>query len=218
MPITATHLTDGTATGTSVNTASISPPANNLILLTVAVNAGSPPNVATATGASITWVQVLTYVRTGTNNKRVTVLRALSSSPGSGVINIDFGGESQTAYWSIDQFSGINTSGTNGSGAIVQTASQNADFSVSPSTVTLSAFSNSGNMAYGGIQGNVSNIVVGSGFTVLASRTEASNNFQTEYKLNDNTVDWTFTTAATTGVEFGVEIKVAGSAAFAFFM
>lgn len=89
----------------------------------------------------------------------------------------------------LDEFSNVDTTGTNGSSAVVQSANNfvNTDVAL---TVTLSAFSNSNNATYGGFAnwgGDPLN--TGSGFTQVSKDTSVDT-VLTEFKnTNDTTVD-----------------------------
>ena len=128
MAVSATNLTAGNDAGvggTSFTTASISPSSNTLIQASVITRtSANDPNHATITGNGLTWVEVLSvnFDNSG-SQKRLTVLRALGTAS-AGTCVIDFAAQSQTdCVWVIDQLATTDTSGTNGSGAIVQTAS-----------------------------------------------------------------------------------------------
>lgn len=151
--ITVTHRTSAGSTtdGTSFTTASHTPTANALQLLWVeshnASNLNGPPTV---TGNSLTWVQVATVAFT-TAVRRLTLFRALGAAPGTGVSTIDFGADAQTScVWTLVQFAGVDVSGTNGSGAIVQSGTD-ANASGTAVGVALAALENSKNVHAAGV-------------------------------------------------------------------
>lgn len=199
---TPTTLTNGQdIDGTSAAaTASVSPTGNRLELLTVTSRTGisTEPNEPTITGNGLTWVKVdgVYWDTTSGSRKKTTVFRAMGASPSAGTIAIDFGGQAQTdVIWSLVEFDGVDTSGTNGSGAIVQTAT-NSDGSATVSTITatLAAFSSVNNATFGafGYSSASNNMTVGSGFTESSDDWTTGNQTEnfTEYKLsNDTTVD-----------------------------
>lgn len=224
MAISASNITTGSdvVAGSSTTTASVSPASNNLILLTVTQRTGitANPNQPTATGNGLTWVVVNSVVfdTTSSSRRRVTVLRAMGASPSSGAITIDCGGQTQTGIdWSVDQFSGVDTTGTNGSGAIVQSAT-NFDASGTASTlsVTLAAFSSTNNATFGGWgQGNPASTTAtaGSGFTLLGDETTDVTDCKltTEWKsTNDTGVDISYSQAGEIG---GVAIEIKATVA-----
>lgn len=220
-PISATNLTfggdtDGNSTAT---TASVSPSSNNLLLLTVSSRTGITvdPNQPTVTGNSLTWVAInsVVYDTTGASRRRETVFRALGSSPTSGAISIDFGGQNQTnVIWNLDQISGMDTSGTNGSGAIVQSATNKDETGVLTSlTVTLSAFSSANNVAYGSFSTDTTTtFTAGTGFTIL-KQLQSSTDMATASEINtgnDTSVDINFDAAGGVG-GIALEIKAAAT-------
>lgn len=213
--------TDGNSTAT---TASITPSANQLILISVSArtNVTADTNEPTITGNGLTWVLVNSRIwdTTGASRKRVSVFRAMGSSPSTGAITIDYGGQNQTnIVWTVDQFSGVDTSGTNGSGAIVQSAT-NKDETVTTGTltVTLGAFSSTNNATFGAFTSAGANTNVftpGSGFSIMsmASTTSGGSEIEiaTEYKsTNDTSVDSTWSINSELG-GVAVEIKSAVS-------
>jgi hypothetical protein len=219
MAVTATHLTtaqNGSA-ATSYTTASISPTANRLVLVAVGhqVSSGTV-NTPTISGAGMTWTQVATKISSKGTLRRLTVFRALSASPGSGALTIDLGGQSQIRCgWSIAEFDGIDTGGTNGADAIVQSASNDVTDNASTTslTVTLSAFSHVDNATYGAIRfggsSNTDALTFGSGFTQLGI-INGSASYQSQFKAsNDTTVDWTYNNTAWYNQGIAIELKAA---------
>lgn len=117
-------LTSGSQTtpdATSFVTAAVSPSANRPEYAIIQTAAGAGPVAPTATGAGLTWVQERTVTF---STRRITVLRALGT-PTPGAVTFDFGVQTQTsAIWQIVECTNADTSGTNGSGATAQSASQ----------------------------------------------------------------------------------------------
>lgn len=215
MAVVGSNLTNGTgSSASSFNTASITPGANNLILLTVVSGDISTPNVPTATGNSLTWVQVNTQgYGSGSGARVVTVLRAMGASPTNGVVTISFAGQSQAeCRWSVDQFTGTDVSGTNGSGAIVQSQVNSA--TASSLTVTLSALGNANNASFGAFGGDGENgAAKGTNYTLLATNGNGANllHMLTEYRApGDTTPNWSpGASSITAGI--GIEIKAAST-------
>lgn len=217
--ITRTTLTNGNQNGTltSVDTASVSPSANKLQLLSFSVRNGSnvTPTISSVTGCNLTWelVDSIAFDTSASSLRKLFVYRALGSSPTTGAITIDLGGTDTDVTWSLEEFTGMDTSGTNGSGAIVQsTTNKDEAGSASSLTVTLGAFSSEANATFGvfGTGNDTDGHVVGSGFTLAGNSPGAGVNglsTTTEFRLdNDTSVDMTLTS----GVQFGgiaIEIK-----------
>ena len=221
--VSGTNLTSGgnenDPTGqTSFTTGSVSPTSNNLVLASFAVRHTATSLSPAVSGCGLTWVQVALVRYDNTSTYRtLAVFRALGASPTSGALTISFGANSVTAWtYSIDQFSGIDTSGTNGSGAIVQAVTNYWNpTSSSPVTVTLSAFGSSTNATYGVFSehGFVSSIGTGTGFSSLSSNVTsyASSYYliqSTEWKNSaDTTVDMTLNYTGSEVGGIGIEIK-----------
>lgn len=215
MAITFTNITTaGNGTGaTSYTTASGSPGASRLQLLLVgSQTAAATVNIPTVTGAGLTWVQVATSIDSG-NQRRATLFRAMGT-PSAGALTIDFAGQSQVRCgWSWSEASGVDTSGTNGSGAIVQSATAKNDGGSSTGiTVTLGAFSSTANATYGCIRFGTTTaqtVTPGSGFNEIGEAPSGSFiSYQSQYNLsNDTSVDWTWGAEATFTEAIAAEIK-----------
>ena len=220
MAIAATKLTSGQDSdgGNTATTASVTPTANNLLLLTVTskINTSTEPNDATATGNGLTWEKVnSSYHDTGgTSRKKTTLLRSMGASPSAGAITIAFGGENQdNITWSLSELSGVDTSGTNGSGAIVQSANNKQETGGTSLTVTLAAFSSTSNATWGSFgSGGGSGVVMtaGTGFTLIDQVNSGTTHSQgTEFRVdNDTTVNITTDIGTSIG-GIAVEVKAA---------
>lgn len=221
MAITASNLTSGSYTAgahSTFTTASVSPSANRLLLLAVSAAPRDAGRTATPTvsGCGLTWALVREHeyvvAQGGAAYRYINVYRAMGTAPTSGTLTIDFVGEiQQNGNWSVDEFTGAETTGANGSGAIVQSATALGNV-VSSLTVTLSAFAHVDNAAYGVFSHTVAEATTpGSGFTELSDVTSAGTaiGHQTEWKAtSDNTVDASWSTASRCG-GVGIEIKAA---------
>jgi len=217
--ITHTLLTSGNSkTNQKVcTTASISPAANALV--TVAVmghNTTAAAPSPTISGGMAAWTQVATVTFDGVNtaHKRLTIFRALSATPGSGPVKITFTTTQSNCQWIVAQWNGVETSGTNGSGAIVQAGTARGD-NVTGRTVTLAAFADPKDAAYGvfGIRRSTTGIAPGSGFTETAERPSGEtplSDLEAERSANDNTINATWPQANAGAL--GLEIR-AGTAA-----
>lgn len=123
MAITHANLTRGNSDtdASSYTTASVTPGADRLILLSVAseVSSGNV-NEPTISGNGLTWVLVRSTREIGSSTQQVHLFRAIGGSPSSGAITIDFGGQTQLrCSWSVDEFDGVLTTG-GGADAIAQ--------------------------------------------------------------------------------------------------
>lgn len=108
-------VTGTTASGTSITLPSWTPGSDELILVAVALRDETiSPSVS---GNSLTFVQVRDVDNVQGQNG-VTVFRALGASPSTGSITVTLSGNSLPAVAVASRFSGVDTSGTNGSGAV----------------------------------------------------------------------------------------------------
>jgi len=220
-PATITHtlLTAGkdTVNQKIYTTASISPAPNTLITLAVLGHRG--PTAATSPtvtgGGMAAWEEVatVTFDTISVPQKRLTIYRAMSASPGSGPLTISFASTVSNALWIVSQWNGVDPTGVNGAGAIVQTGSARADAGTGL-TVTLAPFAHANNVAYGvfGVKKNVLSVTPGAGFTEISeqpSGESTTSDLQAEWRTNDNTIDASW--ATTKAGALGVEIKAANT-------
>jgi hypothetical protein len=193
-------------------TATISPVANRLVTVAVLNHRTPAANSPSLSGGGMTsWNVVATvdFDTIGGALRRLTIFRAMSASPGSGPITITFVGSVSNVQWIVSQWDGVETSGVNGAGAIGQTGSNRTNGS-NGLTVTLGAFGNASNVAYGvfGVNKNVVAITPGAGFTKISEQPSGENtpgDLLAEWAVNDNTIDATW--ANLKGGALGVEIK-----------
>jgi hypothetical protein len=184
MAITGTSLTTGFSDtdATSWLTASITPGANRLILAAVATQRTASATAAvTITGCGLSWVSVATttYNTIATPRGRVTLLRAMGASPTTGQLTIATGATSHDcALWDIAEFDGVDTGGTDGSAAVVQTDTNRGTGGGFGAVLgALLAFGDAANgtYAFGAMDQNLSGTPsAGSGYTALGNTTNVS--------------------------------------------
>ena len=213
MAITNASLTSGTNTtdATSFTTASITPTANQLVIATV-VNTAATAGTPTLSGNGLTWVQIDTQL-VAASGVRTTMFRTMGASPSSGAVTIDFGADTQTGCaWAIDAFAGIDTSGTNGSGAVVQSAKGAVD--ATSITVTLAAFGSTDNgAAFGMGRGRAEASTFDTGWTEIVDTTYSTPNtaIETQWRADNDTTagaSW-----VTSGKAAGIAIEIKAAAA-----
>jgi hypothetical protein len=227
VPAQAAILCDNLASGTngsdtnatSYNTDSVTLPANNLVLLLVQSKTSSgTANTPTATSTGATW-QAVNNQNDGATRK-ASVLRTLVGSNQTGAVTIDFGGQTQqNAHWVIVVCSGVDTTGTHGSGAVVTSnvatgASEGSD----SYTHTCTAFSSSDNRPVVGVGTNAStSSTAESGWEELAENnsSDSGSSGGIAGTWRSDASDTSLTTdraAAWTGYSICVEVKVAPAA------
>lgn len=114
----ATSFDDANASGYTIP--SFSWGANDLILCGILSAKSSTPDIPTSlTTTGLTWVRItgVAYDLAGTQ-RRLDVYRAMSGSGSSGTIAVAYPATAVGIMWSIVTLAGVDTSGTNGSGAI----------------------------------------------------------------------------------------------------
>lgn len=202
---------------TSFVTSSITPVADRLYIATIhsGLRTTTDPNTPTLTGCGLTWVQIDTILPddASSSRSRITMFRAMGSSPTAGALTTDHGGQTQDRCTvTVDEFIGVDTSGTNGSGAVVQSAKNRVTGGTSL-TVTLAAFGSSSNATYGafGIS-YTSTDTVGTGFTELSNAIDAASDYKTMTEFrndNDTSVDMSFAVTLEDVGAIAIEIRAA---------
>lgn len=209
---------NSTTNDTSYATASITPSANALVLLATlasrnTADACTDNDVSSVSGNGLTWVKIdnQCFSTAGIPTQTIELWRSMGASPSTGAVTISFGGSTQlNAAWAVLECTGADTSGTNGSGAVVQSAKNTAEPGTSV-TATLAAFGSANNATLG-VFGAADNLAItpGSGFSELAEQqvSDSGNDgtLQVEFLAsNDTTVD-----ASATSIDLAalaIEIK-----------
>lgn len=211
MAIVATGLTSNkdTALTATKTTASVTLTANQLALLAVHIYHASPlPTVTSVTSTGATWERI-TSVNAGVGGSlnRLELWRTMTAADQTGAITINLS-DTTKAGWSVTKFSGVATTGTNGSGAIVQSAT-NTSVSGDSVTVTLAAFASASNGTYGANgHTSLSAITPGSGFTEIHEVNGTTfGALETQWRAdNDTTVDQT---GSGSGYNAGIAVELA---------
>jgi hypothetical protein len=205
--VTPTLLTSG-GDGTNqrvYTTASIAPAANALVTVAVLGRSGSGPFTPTVAGGGMsTWTQVssVDFNTIAAPASRLVVFRAMSASPGSGPLTITYSSSQSNAQWLVTQWTGVDQSGSNGSGAIGQVTPAQGN-AVTTLSVPLAAFANANNVGFG-VVGAAGTVTQGSGFTELGEGTSGESMVvEGEWGLNKNTIaaSWSSSNAAMLGIE-----------------
>lgn len=209
--ISAANLTFGfLASGTSATTASISPSAGALDIVSVTGGSGNS-QVPTVTGAGGTWVRIAGQFDGG-GVRGVFLFRDLSPAPGSGALLIDFGGISQNFIgWSINEFTGIDPTGVHGSGAIVQFGGSTVGGTNSGGSVSLAAFASPNNAAFGYSRNNGLNTQIPT--AGLFKLSDDANGENAAWGIGQPSVGWTWASQTNVNVILAIEINAAIPAA-----
>ncbi|HXY70502.1 MAG TPA: hypothetical protein VEH62_13720, partial [Gemmatimonadales bacterium] len=197
-----------------------------LYLLTLAARKeGGIPIAPTVTTAGVTWTLVTDVTMneipgcgTCTGSRRLSVYRTLMTSTTSASTAVDYGGDDTLLTdftWTLDYVTGMATTGTNGSDAIIQTGSS-VILNQNVSSITLTPGLNpilTGNATFAATTINGSFAFhAGSGYTLLLNNNEGNDlDTATEWKVTGTmTPSFTFNTGGATaniciiGIEIGV--------------
>lgn len=130
--------------GDSVTLTSWTPGANELILLAVAQR--DETISISVSGNGLTWVEILN-VNNAQAQCGISLWRTMGASPSTGSITVTVTGNLKPVVCVATRFSGVDTSGTNGSGAVEVSASDagppatdDANMKVNITTLTNNAF------------------------------------------------------------------------------
>lgn len=193
MAIAATVLTSNFSNtdASSYATASITPTANALILAAIVIRRDVGVGTVTLSGNGLTWVEIANETENNGTVNRLTLFRAMGASPSAGVVTITATSTANSACWIVQEFTGVEQSGTNGSGAVVaEVTAFGLGTAMSVSTTAPAA----GNAMFGTFCSPAA-ITPGAQFTELAdvAATTPTLRVQTQWDEtgNDGTVDAT---------------------------
>jgi hypothetical protein len=221
MAITANPLDsayDGTD-GLTYKTLNFTPGANRLVLLAIVATRGAsagPPPQPTIDIETWDLVRSLNYDVSGATQSAIFLFRALNASPSSGQRTFTFSATCTSCAYSVVEFDGVDTTGTNGSGAIVQSADTGANLDATSASVTLAALGSASNAAYGMFVHQSNEVTAPEttpAYTELHDVRGGSPSLalETEWVINDTTPSASWVTSAACG-GIGVEIKDVGGA------
>ena len=189
-------------------------PGTNLLQILVVKSrvASGTPNAPTVTGCNLTW----NLIGTANNNPpaanhSVNFYYAIGSSPSAGQLTTDFAGQTQThIIWSWSECTGINITTPVVSGSFTELG-QNHSSGVDPFILTLPAFGSASNAAFGAVAGFTTvNLAPASDFTEIHdipfTDGASTNSFQSQWKINDTTIDWNLDDANKNAIAGGFEI------------
>ena len=116
--VTPILLTTGSSTTNTATytTASIAPTPGRLVLVAVLATVGSGTTTVDVAGCGLNWVKV---DQTPSAARTAHLFRGMGT-PTAGPLTITGGSQMTSALWQVDEFNAVDTSGTDGSGAIAQ--------------------------------------------------------------------------------------------------
>jgi len=206
---------------TTYTTASHTPGANALVILIITNTHGtSATAISSVTGNSLTW-HVQDTVTNG-STRRTSLVYSMGASPTAGAQTVGFSSITQTKFiWEWVECTGTDTTGTDGSGAILQTITGSCSSCTNPFTLTFANALRSGSASFGGASIN-SNAVIPAGANYTSLGTSGSSTApaaanQVEWKAAaQTTVDWQPTSGNVEGIglEVGAPVTSAAPAIF----
>lgn len=170
-------------------------------------------SITAPTSSGITWTIIGVGNDFDASGSRRTMFlyRGVPSSTVSSGFTITWGGTQTAKAWNVDEITGHDTSGTQGSGAIVQQV-PGSGASVTSLSITLAAFGSASNATYGAF-GNAGEgaLSAGSGFTRFGNQQVTGEaGVGTEFRSdNDTSVDMSNSTMDIGGI--AIEIKAAAT-------
>lgn len=193
---------------TSYATGSSYTPSANALVLAMVVNTAGTAGTPTFSGNNLTWVEIAT-VPFLSSQYRLTVFRAMGGAPSAGTGTASFGGTQTGCIIRVIEFTGVDTSGSDGSGALVQTNST-SNTSANPA-LNLNAIASSRN-AVVGLSGNTLNPYGGVTETDWTEDQDVGHLLPTTggftmYRLATSDNSLAITAANATWALVGVEIK-----------
>ncbi len=188
-----------------------------VVFVSTSITTGTAPSATSVSGAGLAFTEIGTpggLLYSGTPGlRRIQAWRALvGSGAGTGSIAISLDGTSTGMDAALLEFDGVDTSGTNGSGAVAQSATNQAT-SATALTVTLSAFASVGNRPVAFFNHRVAEATTEeSGYTELDEGSHSSPTAGAECEWHASTADTTpsaswLTNAAAGG--FAIEVRAA---------
>lgn len=210
MAVGMNRLTTGA--GGSGTTGSFTPTANALVLaFVVADDFASGPNIALGNGNGLTWVNLFDaniYLINTFNS--CGLFYAMATSPSSGGISIS---GTCPMQWDIIEFTGVSTSGSNGSGAIIQ--STQTAVGAPGSTATFGSATDSANAIVAFIGAHDGTVVVGvsGGYTTIDTGATSANRYLSAWLNGSSQSSVSFTEDAGAGRAFALEVGGTGSPA-----
>lgn len=147
-----TSLSSSADFGTTVSLSSRTYTSGRLYLIAFQVSKDTPPDEPSIAGTGQTWTKIadISSRTIGAPTSRLAVFRFLATSTitENTTITIPTGGPLHTGRSTVEiELTGMVTTGTNGSDAIVQAVTNSADASANPS-ITLAAISSSRNAVF----------------------------------------------------------------------
>ena len=224
--IAGTSLTaagDTNAGNLTATTSSITPTANALVTACVLStdDDGTTEAPTSVVGNGLNYVLMTSLTTDATGVYRLSSYRAMGASPSAGTVVITWPDGQTGAAWKIQEWTGVDTSGTDGSGAIVQVVDDVSSGGVTILNLVFAAFADATNNVAEACFGYANNSAftadTGNGFAEISGENTYSTpgaGLGQMWKTGDASFS-AIGTIATSGRMVGVghEIKMAGAGA-----
>lgn len=217
--ITASHKTTGGSgfgSFTSQQTAEITVTAGRLVMVAAGASHETVGNAAvkpTVSGLGATWVEVDSVAFGGGDRFQVALYRTVIPSTITGQITVAASSAMGVLMWTVVEFNGTKTTGTQGADAVVQAVPSETGSTLGTSaSVTLSAFAHTDNATFGVLMhgGSSGSVAPGTGFLELGEVSDGRTMQSMWQAGNDTSVDWSWAGNQASGA-IAVELAAAGT-------
>lgn len=193
-------------------TTGITPSADKLILAFISRTMVTDSTGLTLSGNGMTWT-LITDITTSSALIHNSVLRAMSSVPTSGTVSIILGSQAFAISYAFVEVTGAATSGTGGSGAILQSASTFGPAS-SAWSVNFTTSSGATNAVYGALTmlSTGGTISAGSSFVEITENLPSSFDAEVEwFNGPSSNMAWTLASTSKQWCALGIEVMSASA-------
>ncbi len=196
---TLKEAASSTTDGASFTTGNQTPNAGYLQVLDILTSSAAAAEVPTSVaGCGLTWENVssIAYI---SGNRMLSRWRAMGPAPSTGTLTITLLSTMTACLWNWKETGNADTSGTNGSGAFVQTVTASAGAGSTTISANLAALENAANSALAAVGLNTTGgVTPDAQFTELGDDTEATPNstLECEHAANQTGCDPTFAAAS----------------------
>lgn len=220
MPLTFSDLITpaGTAqAASSFTTTSMAPNANRLIAaLVLGLASSGTSNVPTLVGGGVSTWTPHSGASITVGSRRLTLLRALTGTPTSGEVVIDFAGQTQSAcVWQFIEINGALLTGSNGADAIAQVVTDGFT-SGALLTLELASWASAANVGlasfFAAAAGVTYTMTAATGFTQLAQHSSSGRTLTAFYGRDGADLSLGATASTGSGVKLALGVEIVAAA------
>lgn len=178
------------------------------LLWTLGALTGGPSAETFAGTLGGTWTEIGSGVAIGTD-RRIRLYRSLSGSPRTGTVIVQHGAPLESFAAIAIGMTGIDLTGVNGAGAIVQSAT-NTGSAITSLAVTLAAFGGTRNVAAYGVGRDTNTAIApGAGMTELGEQNQTALDIRLQAEVGLAVAAPTATFSSSVASAIAVEVKAA---------